>query len=490
MALPGVRSDIADGQLRIPPTVSGPKLILLGTTTNTGLPLLEPISITDHDMGVAACRHLSGAASELSLALDEALLAGAQNVEVMVIAYESGELDAYTANTRWNGLYDAYEALRSHPVDFVHPVGAYLDDSGLSSTGEHAETRTNFGRQLADFCFLATTEGNACFGVIGLMPITRAGRLETWTSAETVVSGEFFGTPTRAHVTEWMYHLTGSAEGDDHSAEKLVTDGFLPGSTESALGVLSSDYNFWARNSSGVIATDQFGGNVDGGAFFAPVAGMCRIGGAETRQLIIDYNATDNTTRNTNGAAAFAAQLTKLDPHVGSTNKPVPGLSPARQFNRSQLSHIVGAETGTERARLITLYGGTPGRYITFHRNNRGYVVAKGDTGAYNASDFTRSDFVFITTRLIVNAILDNVARVAEPYIGEANNEVNRSALDEAVDSVLNAMKKAGALRAFVSSVRSTPYEQVLGRVNIYLKLIPAFEIREVKVYISLAASV
>jgi len=51
-------------------------------------------------------------------------------------------------------------------------------------------------------------------------------------------------------------------------------------------------------------------------------------------------------------------------------------------------------------------------------------------------------------------------------------------------------MKKSGALRGYVSSIRSTPYEQVLGRVNIYLKLIPAFEIREIRVYISLAASV
>ena len=67
---------------------------------------------------------------------------------------------------------------------------------------------------------------------------------------------------------------------------------------------------------------------------------------------------------------------------------------------------------------------------------------------------------------------------------------MNRSALDEAVDATLNAMKKAGALRGYVSQIRSTPYEQVLGRVNVYLKLIPAFELREVRVYISLAASI
>lgn len=490
MALPGVRSWIADGQLRIPPTKSGPKLIILGTTTNTGLPKLEPIAIADHDSGVAACRHLNGDPSELSVALDEALLAGAQNIEVVVIEHTSGELDAYTANNRWDDLRPAYDALRAHPVDFVHPVGAYLDDGGLSSTGEVGETRTNFGRQLADWCYLATSEGNPCFGVIGLQPITRVARLESWTSGPADLSGEFFDTPTRDHVTEWMYHLTGSDNGDDHSAEELTTSGYLAGSSEESAGVVSTTYDFWARDTSGSIATDQFGGYVDGGSLFAPVAGLCRIGGSETKKLAAKYGATDKTTRNTNGAAAFAAKLTQLDPHVGSTNKVVQGLSPARQFNRAQIAHITGSETGTERTRLTTLYGGTPGRYVMFYNNRRGYVVVKGDTGAYNASDFTRSDYVFITTRLIVHSILDQVGRAAEPYIGEANNEVNRSALDEAVDAVLNAMKKAGALRGYISQVRSTPYEQVLGRVNIYLKLVPAFEIREIRVYISLAASV
>jgi hypothetical protein len=408
----------------------------------------------------------------------------------MVIENTSGELDAYTANERWDALRPAYTALRAHPVDFIHPVGTYLDDGGLSSTGEAGESRTNFGKQLADFCYLATNEGNPCFGVIGLQPITRIARNETWSGAPSDLSGEFFETPTRDHVTEWMYHLTGSASGDDHSSEELTTEGFLAGSLETSPGVLSSSYDFWARDEGGTIATDQFGQNVDGGAYFAPVAGLCRVGGAETLQLAAKYGATDKTTRNSNGAAAFAAQLTRLDPHVGSTNKPVQGLSPARQFNRAQIAHITGAETGTERARLVTLYGGTPGRYVTFHNNFRGYVTVKGDTGAYNASDFTRSDYIFITTRLIVHSILDQVARATEPYIGEANNEVNRNAMDEAVDSTLNAMKKAGALRGYVSQIRSTPYEQVLGRVSVYLKLVPAFEIREIRVYIALSASV
>ena len=489
MPLPGVSSWIADGQLRIPPTVSGPKIIVVGTTTNTAIPKLEPIGIADHDSGVATCRHLNGDASELSLALDEVLLAGAQNVEIMVIEHTSGELDAYTANSRWDANRAAYEALRSHPVDFIHPVGAYLDDDGLSSTGEAGETRTNFGRQLADFCYLATKEGNPCFGVIGLQPITRVARLEAWSGAPADLSGEFFATPSRDDVTEWMYHLTGSASGIDHSSEELTTRGWLAGSTETAPGELDTSYDFWARDSSGVIAVDQFGGNVDGGAYLAAVAGLTRVGGSETRKLVTKYEATDKTTRNSNGAAAFAGQLTRLDPHVGSTNKPVQGLSPARQFNRAQVGHITGAETETERTRLISLYGGTPGRYITFHRNRRGYVVVQGNTAAYNASDFTRSDYVFITTRLIVHSILDQVAKATEPYIGEANNEVNRSAMDEAVDATLNAMKKAGALRGYVSQIRSTPYEQVLGRVNVYLKLIPAFEIREIRVYIALAAN-
>jgi hypothetical protein len=61
--------------------------------------------------------------------------------------------------------------------------------------------------------------------------------------------------------------------------------------------------------------------------------------------------------------------------------------------------------------------------------------------------------------------------------------------MEEAVDATLNKMKKTGAIRGYVSQVRSTPAERVLGRANVYLKVIPAFELREIRLYFTLSAS-
>jgi hypothetical protein len=402
------------------------------------------------------------------MALEAALLAGAQNVEIMKIANDSGELDAYTANSRWDALADAYEVLRAHPSDIIHPVGAYIDDSTpLSGTDPDGNSRTNFGKQLADACYLMTKEGNTAIGVIGTMSINRAARKETWSGAPNDLSGEYFSTPTRAHVTEWVYHLTGDTGGDDHSSEELTSEGYLAGSVETEPGTLSGSYDFWAR-SSGSIATDQYGGNVDGGMFLSVVAGLVKIAGAQTQALAAMYGS-QSIYRIDNGAASYAGFLTTLDPQIGSTNKVVPGLVPVREFNRAQAQSVLDA------------------RFVTFLTRPRGYVTLRGITGAYNASDYTRSDFVMCTTTRITLACQDIVTRSAEPYIGEPMNVPNMNAMEAAIESGLRAFMKEGALRRFNFRVEATPDMMVLGEAAVILTIVPAFELTNVTVQIALA---
>ena len=467
--LPGFDAYIADGQLRIPPAISGPKVIILGTCTNTAVPLLQPVKITDAYIGIAAVKHSSGEPSELSMALEAVLLAGAQNVEVMKIANDSGELDAYTANSRWDALADAYEALRAHPSDIVHPVGAYIDDSTpLSGTDPDGNSRTNFGKQLADALYLMTKEGNTSIGVIGTMSINRAARKESWSGAPSGLSGEYFSTPTRTHVTEWVYHLTGSTGGDDHSAEELTSEGYLAGSTETAPGTLSGSYDFWARGASGSVAVDQYGGNVDGGMFLSVVAGLVKIGGAQTQALANMY-ASQSIYRIDNGAASYAGFLTTLDPQIGATNKTVPGLVPVREFNRTQAQSVLDK------------------RFVTFLTRPRGYVVLKGITGAYNASNYTRSDFVMTTTTRITLACQDLVTQSAEPYIGEPMNMPNMNAMEASIDSGLRGFMKEGALRRYDFHIVATPDMMILGEAAVILTIVPAFELTNVTIQIALA---
>ena len=466
--LPGFTAYLADGQLRIPPSVSGPKLMILGTTTNTAVPLLEPVRIADGYIGVAALRHPDGNSSELSMALEEALLAGAQNVEIMCTSRSSGELDAFTVANRWDALAEAYKVLRSHPSDIIFLAGTHIDATGLTGTDPDGQTRDNFGKQFGDALYQMVSEGNTAYGVIGAQSINKTARLESWTDAPTDMSGEYFATPTRTQVTEWVYHLTGSASGDDHSAEDLTSGGWLAGSIETGPGSLSSSYDFWARNSAGSIVTDQFGGNVDGGMFYSVVAGLCKIAGTETRTLATQYGS-QGIYRNTNGAASFAGFLTTLDPQIGATNKIVPGPAPIRHFNLTQVQSILDA------------------RFVTYFQRPRGYVLLKGITGAYNASDYTRSDYVMTTTTRITLATQDIVTRSCEPYIGEPMNVPNMNAMEAAIESGLRGFQKEGALRRFNFHVVATPDMMVLGEAAVIITIVPAFELVQVTVQIALA---
>ncbi len=470
MALPGIAAVIADGRLRVSPELSGQKVTILGTSTATGLTLLEPYSVTNGKLAIAALEHASGDPSELSMAVEEALLAGCQNLEVVQIAQDSGELAAYTASTRWDDLKDAYDALRAHEVDILHPAGAYIDETGLTGNDEAGAPRDNFAKQLADFCHRATVDdANTSIGVIGTKPINFLAAAESWTSAYSATGDLLFEVPSRVHLNEWVYHLTGSSSGDDHSSEVLTSSGFLAGSAEETTGIVSSSYDFWARNDSDVIATDQFGTKVDGGGYLSVVAGACRRAGPSVTKLAAKYGKTTFVTMNTNAAAAYAGFVSTLDSMVGTTNRTIPGILRARELTRSAAVSILDK------------------RFVTFLTRPSGYVVIKGVTGAYNASDFTRSDFNMLSTRRITNACLDLVARAAEPFIGLPNNEANRNAMNAAIDTSLNSYQRLGGIQRFTFRLESTPDMQVLGKVYVYLTIVPAFEITNVTVYISLA---
>ena len=470
MALPGIAAVIADGRLRISPELSGNKVTILGTSTATGLTLLEPYSVTNGKLAIAALEHVSGDPSELSLAVEECLMSGCQNLEVVQIARTSGELAAFTANSRWDALLGAYSALRAHEVEIVHPAATYIDETGLTGTDADSGTRDNFAKQLADFCHRSTVgDANTCIGVIGTKPINFIAAAESWTDAYSDTGDLLFEIPSRAHLNEWVYHLTGSASGEDHSAEVLTSSGFLAGSDEESTGIVSISYDFWARDDAETIDTDQFGTKVDGGGYISVVAGACRRAGPSVTKLAAKYGETSFVTMNTNAAAAYAGFISTLATMDGTTNKSIPGIFRARELTRAQAVSILDD------------------RFVTFLTRPKGYVVVKGVTGAYNASDFTRSDFVMLSTRRITNACLDLVARAAEPFIGLPNNEVHRNAMTSAVDTALNRYLKEGGIQRYSFKLESTPDMQVLGNVNIYLTIVPAFEITNITVYITLA---
>ena len=98
--LPRINTILNDQGLKIAPPPAGPKVTLLGITSNTGVPILEPFTIGSVEKAINSLYFdLSGVAGgwpdtrfpgELSVAIEEAVAAGAPNIEVMIIGHYNG----------------------------------------------------------------------------------------------------------------------------------------------------------------------------------------------------------------------------------------------------------------------------------------------------------------------------------------------------------------------------------------------------------------
>ena len=483
MAIPGVNVTVNDGGLRIDPVVSGPRVMLLGTTSSTDLAINEPVVVVDVTRAMNALREDSGAygdntrhESELSLALAETLGAGAPLVEVVKIATVTGAIDytGYSPANRFIALSGAYDTLANHPTDVVVPVGAYAEDfigtgwnnaSGIFTGGSY--TSESFLRQLARFCYSQTVNQTTTIGVIGVKPPLLAPVTGASTNyASTGDSGYLFGTPSLSNIAGWASYVQGSAPTKINS----IWLNYLSGSTLSYASQYLQASAFQAIDTSGSGIVDELGNKVDIGAYVNVIAAPIRCLNSVTRKLADESDATlTNTSINTSGAAAYAGLISSLDPHSGTTNKPIPGIVPSRKLSLTQ-------------ADSINTY-----RLVTMLERSRGFVVVQGHTGAYKVNDYTRSDYTQLTTVRITQAAIDQIRLATEPFIGEALNGANLNAMRQAVDTGLRNMKLAGALNRYDFNILSTPDQQVLGQATVDLTIVPAFELVRVNVSVKLA---
>lgn len=566
--LPRVNTILNDQGLKIAPPPAGPKVTLLGITSNPNVPILEPYTVGSVEKAINTLYfNFSGAVGgwpstnvpgELALAIEEAVSAGAPNIEVMVIGRYTGQpLVDYigassTLKQRFDDLSGAYDVLRNRELDVVVPVGAYIDDqiyAGPAYTGVSglASTTLNFGKQLADFCYQATTEENSCVGVIATRPIlswamrnapsavvsgyygeyTGQGlgsdsviktELESLFGSVFVNSGTVlvapgaiaasgaqyrnalasvnFGVPSSRLINEWhKYHAyhpaTGVAAGyvskiyDDAYYSDVYSDWLHGAANQSNLtledinvnsstAVSSNYFRSWqARNSDGALAVDSRNGKVDAGAFISVFTAPLRSIGTQTAGVALTYGASvSNTSRNTDGAAAYAGLITSLAPQSSTTNKQMGGVVQLKLLSASQANDLVGM------------------RHVTMYSRSTGLTIASGVTGAHNVTKYIRSDYVRLSTVRIVHATVDLIRSVANKYIGEPNNAPQMNALDAEIDQLLISMKGLGALNGYSFSISSTPDQRVLGELDINLTLVPAFEITSINLVVSLSKEI
>lgn len=512
--LPNVNVTINDFGLRIAPPAPGPKLTIIGGFLHTGatIPMNEPLLIDNVGVAMRNLRNDDGSPSELTLAVEEAVAAGATNVEIVVT--DTGKQTPFTGtidNTYVNGLFTklaaTYSKLQHHEVDVVYLASAYADgyatatwNTGISRhTGvtDHA-TGANFAKQLADFCYQQTKESNSAFGVIGVTPLGKVAKQLQWqessnTSVSTFTSanGALFKTPSLALVDEYVHYLTqetgdttifnasgatytGSYAGAGVSAALYAKwNTYLHGSVQNTTDPSSPHTTyiteFQAKDVDDNSVVDNDGNKVDAGAYISVVAGNSRAFGTEATKYAVAEGATSLNYVNSNGAAAFAGALSVSVPYIGLTNNVLNGLSQSRTVSGAQAKSLI-------RHRMVALI-----------QKPAGYVVTSGITGAFNAGTNSRSDYVRVTTIRTTQAMAEIVRDAGEAFIGKPISGPFLAALESSIDTNLQRALRRGAIRSYDFAISSTPDQQVLGEVTIDLSMVPAFELVTINTTVSLA---
>ena len=313
----------------------------------------------------------------------------------------------------------------------------------------------NFGYQLADFCYRQSEDNAEMIGTIGMLPpsswslkdvSTWVGRLPTYTedSAGNAVIAAATSNGSGLLGNKWMAGRKGNA----------VTG--LPGHIINGVDGLAYG---------GFIATDS--GWPDGAQeedrneHLIDIGKYISVVGAQA----ILANVTNPTSYAASGAALYGGFVSALAANSAPTNKVIRGCRLPFRISVAKLDDLAGLG------------------YVMYQQKTKGIVVADAPTAARPDSDYQR-----LSTVRIVKATIDAIRNVSEPFIGEPITGARLAALETAINQALMKLQKLEYLQRFQALVSSTPTQQVQGQADVELILVPAFELRQITVYVSLAA--
>ena len=368
----------------------------------------------------------------------------------------------------YEALQDAYRNLETAPVDIVVPMHVYLDDLNIADdaalagsdedflgwfkeTEEDDGTFTyewstaalrpadyhevNFAYQLANFCYSLSTNDNNAVGVIGV---------NRWASTALADVSAWVGkSPT-------VDSLTGDVTVDGTG---LLGNKFMAGSTDQVPGFFATASQYLDDTE---ILVDRNNHNVDIGKYLNVVS-----------TWPTHYNTFDATGQGyrSSGAANYGGLISTLPPKSAPTNKLVSqNVKLPFRLSKTKLNALAGT------------------KYVTFKNSDRGVVVVTADTAATSDSDYQR-----LTTVRIVNHVIDDVRAIGEPYIGEGQTTLERSALESAITKNLSEKVKDHEIQRFAVTVTATPSQQIRGECTVDITIVPAFELRTIRIILSLA---
>lgn len=362
-----------------------------------------------------------------------------------------GQVFAQEYNGEWYFWWD----LDRDGVAEVFPFGVGSASATTDADGNNLEEadfhEANFGYQLAHFCYEQSESNAEMLGKIGMLPPVSWSLkdVSNWVGREPVYTEDNAGNS--------VVDVNGSGLlGNKWMAgRKSMTGSGLPGHIIDGLelangGMIATD-NGWPDGSQLKDVNDRL---VDLGKYVSVV-------GAQ----VILANVTSTTSYAATGAVAYGGFVSSLPANSAPTNKVMPGVRLPFRIAVSKIDALAGKG------------------YVMFQNKTKGIVVADAPTATRPDSDYRR-----LSTVRIVKATIDAIRASAEPFLGEPITGARLAALETAINQVLVKLQKSEFLQRFDFNLTSTPAQQVQGKADVELVLVPAFELRQISVSVALAA--
>jgi len=330
---------------------------------------------------------------------------------------------------------------------------------GTASTDAYGDTLSasdfhpvNFAYQLGNFCYTQSQNNSEMMGFIGVLPPTSwsLSDVAAWIGDAPVSSEDANGNlvittnGTGLLGNRWMAGRKGSAGTG------------LPGHIVSGIDGLL--YGGFVATGDGWLDGAQ---EVDRNGHIVDMGKYLNVVGAQG----IMANVSSPTAYAATVASAYAGFVTTLPANSAPTNKVMQGCRMPFRISVSKLDTLAGF------------------RYVMLQAKSKGVVIADAPTAARPDSDYQR-----LSTVRIVKSVIDSCRVVADPFLGEGMSGARFSALETAIDSALAKLKELGYLRRYDKVLTSTPSQRIQGQASLELVLIPSYELRQLTIYIALAA--
>jgi hypothetical protein len=213
--------------------------------------------------------------------------------------------------------------------------------------------------------------------------------------------------------------------------------------------------------------------DIDAGAYLQVVAGDVYI------------SDRDVSLYTESAAAVYAGTLCRLKPYKAASNELVRGIYDLPYtYSRTQLNALTGG-LGRDATRA---YEGA-GAYVTV-RKNRGVVFTRDVTASARDNDFRD-----LQPLRLANAVHKGVKDLVFPYLGGPNDISVRLGLETKIKGFLDGLADARALLGGenvgytleVLGADSDPFSNILGILQINMTLVPALQIKEIRVSVRMS---